>query len=76
MNCQTDSYLHIITKYTIPFPHSLADPYPDNSPKLRSKEGKEMEQYIQQLSRHKKHLVYFINTFFLRLKLRIIDKLL
>ena len=48
MNCQTDSYLHIITKYIIPLPHFLADTHPENSPKLGSKEGKKMEQYIQQ----------------------------
>ena len=48
MNCQTASYLHIITKHIIPFPHSLAEPYPDKSPKPSSKKGKEMEEYIQQ----------------------------
>ena len=48
INRQSDSYLHIVTKYKIPFPHSLADPYPDKSPKPRPKEGKEMEEYIQQ----------------------------
>ena len=68
MKRQSDSYLHIITKYLIPFPYSLADPYPDNSPKPHlKKERKWKNTFNNEVGI--RTILFVSSTFFLKIEI-------